>query len=141
MNRRNNSQNTRIPDLPPKTRYSNLMNTSMSSNKEKKFMKTEAQGFKRNTNSESRVENKSPAANFLRNRKSSRDMKSPVTPANGRNTNLTSLDAGRYGKTTTSNRRRQINAVDKTLPTPPPRKSMLPPKPRVPAARPPLNSN
>ena len=42
MNRRNNSQNGRIPDLPPKTRYSNLMNTSMSSNQEKKFMRTEA---------------------------------------------------------------------------------------------------
>ena len=72
MNRRNNSQNAKMPDLPPKTRYSNLMNSSMSSNPEKKFMKTEALGFKRSTISESRGENKSPALNVIRNR-SNRD--------------------------------------------------------------------
>ena len=75
----------------------------------------------------------------MSSRNNSRD-KSPVTPANNNFRNSERLDAGRYGKTATSSRRRQINAIDKTLPTPPPRKSMLPPKPRVPAARPPLNS-
>ena len=68
-----------MPDLPPKTRYSNLVNTSMSSNPDKKFMnKTETHGFGakrntlRNTHSERRGENKSPALNIVRNN-SSRD--------------------------------------------------------------------
>ena len=66
-----------LPDLPPKVRYSNLMNNN--SEKDKKFMNSESKGFGRfrNNNSERRG-NKSPALNTIRNE--SRD-KSPVTPA------------------------------------------------------------